>query len=168
MYQTGGLFHPLLSQRIYQSNQGLKLSAKAFRLPKGAVICLKSRRLSSDSTVDKKQKRSGGLAGGAPPPPSSSRGPCWPVSPSSPPHLLFFLLSLSGCTCQAPISQAAPAPPLDFSGQAPPNTQAPPVGANVLTLAQEGGARDTHQAGAARQSDGGSCCCHFPPSGSHV
>lgn len=48
MYQTGGLFHPLLSQRIYQSNQGLKLSAKAFWLPKGTFICLKSRGLPSD------------------------------------------------------------------------------------------------------------------------
>lgn len=48
MYQTGGLFHPLLSQRIYQSNQGLKLSAKAFWLPKGTFICLKSHGLPSD------------------------------------------------------------------------------------------------------------------------
>lgn len=56
MEQTGGLFHPLLSQRIYQSNQGLKLSAQAFWLPKGALICLKSCGLSNDSKVDMKQE----------------------------------------------------------------------------------------------------------------
>lgn len=66
MYQTGGLFHPLSSQRIYQSNQGLRLSAKAFGLPKGAAICLKSRRLSSDSKVDRTQKPSCFLPRGGP------------------------------------------------------------------------------------------------------
>lgn len=66
MYQTGGLFHPLLSQRIYQSNQGLKLSAKAFRLPKGALICLRSRRRPNDSKADMKQGRSCCFLGEAP------------------------------------------------------------------------------------------------------
>lgn len=97
MYQTGGLFHPLLSQRIYQSNQGLKLSAKAFGLPKGVFICLKSRRLSNGSKVDMKQKQSCFLSGGGP----GSRGQALLVgSPqlSTPPSLLplvFIWLCLS-------------------------------------------------------------------------
>lgn len=112
MYQTGGLFHPLLSQRIYQSNQGLKLSAKAFRLPKGAVICLKSRPLSSDSTVDKKQKRSGGLAGGAPHRPQQQQRallasfPQLPTPPPLPP-LVFIWLHLSGPHFQSSTSSAS-------------------------------------------------------------
>lgn len=151
MYQTGGLFHPLLSQRIYQSNQGLKLSAKAFGLPKGVFICLKSRRLSNGSKVDMKQKQSCFLSGGGP----GSRGPCWSVRPSSAPHPLSFLLSSSGCACQAPISKAAPASPLDFSWQAPPNARALPVRADRLTLTQEGGPQETQRAGADRRLDGG-------------
>lgn len=82
MYQTGGLFHPLPSQRIYQSNQGLKLSAKAFGLPKGAVICLKSRQLSSDSKVDTTQKQSRFRPGGGP----AARSPQLSTPTLSPAH----------------------------------------------------------------------------------
>lgn len=125
MYQTGGLFHPLLSQRIYQSNQGLKLSAKAFRLPKGAFICLKSRRLSNDSEVDMKQKRSYFPSGWGP----SNRKPA-----GQHPHPPFLLLSLSGWTCHAPSSKMTWALPLDFSSRAPPNTRALPIPASALTI----------------------------------
>lgn len=82
MEQTGGLFHPLLSQGIYPSNQGLKLSAQAFWLPKGAFICLKSRGLPNDSKVDMKQEELLSF---------------WvrPVSPSSaPPPFLPALVSI--------------------------------------------------------------------------
>lgn len=37
MYQTRGLFYPSLSQRVYQSNQSLKLAAKAAAIPKGSL-----------------------------------------------------------------------------------------------------------------------------------
>lgn len=57
MYQTRGLFYPSLSQRVYQSNQGLKLAAKAVCHPKGEFICLKSFRLPNDSNIDMKHNR---------------------------------------------------------------------------------------------------------------
>lgn len=57
MYQTRGLFYPSLSQRLYQSNQGLKLAAKAVCHPKGELICLKSFRLPNDSNIDMKHNR---------------------------------------------------------------------------------------------------------------
>lgn len=57
MYQTRGLFYPSLSQRVYQSNQGLKLAAKAVFHPKGEFIRLKSFRLSNDSNIDVKHNR---------------------------------------------------------------------------------------------------------------
>lgn len=100
MYRTGGLFHPLLSQRIYQSNQGLKLSAKAFRLPKGAFICLQSHRPSNDSEADMKQKRTCFLSGVGPAAQAPLATPCpiWRPQP-------LILLSLSGCTCHAPFSK---------------------------------------------------------------
>ena len=57
MYQTRGLFYPSLSQRVYQSNQGLKLAAKAVCHPKGEFIRLKSFRLPNDSNIDMKHNR---------------------------------------------------------------------------------------------------------------
>lgn len=57
MYQTRGLFYPSLSQRVYQSNQGLKLAAKAVCHTKGEFICLKSFRLPNDSNIDMKHNR---------------------------------------------------------------------------------------------------------------
>lgn len=57
MYQTRGLFYPSLSQRVYQSNQGLKLAAKAVCHPKGEFICSKSFRLPNDSNIDMKHNR---------------------------------------------------------------------------------------------------------------
>lgn len=57
MYQTRGLFYPSLSQRVYQSNQGLKLAAKAVCRTKGEFICLKSFRLPNDSNIDMKHNR---------------------------------------------------------------------------------------------------------------
>lgn len=57
MYQTRGLFYPSLSQRVYQSNQGLKLAAKAVCHTKGEFICLKSFRLPNDSNTDMKHNR---------------------------------------------------------------------------------------------------------------
>lgn len=80
MCPTGGLLHPLLSQRIYPSNQGLKLSAKAGLLPKGAFICLKSGRLANDRGADMRQKKGRvlseqGLGG---------RGTHWPTTGPAP------------------------------------------------------------------------------------
>lgn len=57
MYQTRGLFYPSLSQRVYQSNQGLKLAAKAVCHPKGEFICLKSFWLLHDSNIDVEHNR---------------------------------------------------------------------------------------------------------------
>lgn len=57
MYQTRGFFYPSLSQRVYQSNQGLKLAAKAVCHPKGEFICLKSFRLPNDSNIDMEHNR---------------------------------------------------------------------------------------------------------------
>lgn len=57
MYQTRGLFYPSLSQRVYQSNQGLKLAAKAVCHPKGEFICLKSFWLPNDSNIDVEHNR---------------------------------------------------------------------------------------------------------------
>lgn len=94
MYQTGGLFHPLLSQRIYQSNQDLKLSAKAFQLPKGTFIWLKSRGQPSDRGLICSRR---GAA-------SSLEGPTgWSPPTLSSTSMLSLSLSFSDCTCHGPI-----------------------------------------------------------------
>lgn len=94
MYRTGGLFHPLLSQRIYQSNQGLKLSAKAFQLPKGTFIWLKSHGQPSDR----------GLICNRRGPASSLEGPTgWSPLTLSGTRMLLLSLSFSDCTCHGPI-----------------------------------------------------------------
>lgn len=127
MYQTGGLFHPLLSQRIYQSNQGLKLSAKAFQLPKGTFICLKSRGLPSDR----------GLICNGRGPASSLEGPAGrsPLTlsstPTSLPLLVFLWLHLS-----CPYFPMSPSSPLGFGWQAPLSTGTHLVWANPPTLTQ--------------------------------
>lgn len=67
MYQTRGLFYPSLSQRVYQSNQSLKLAAKAGCHPKGEFIRLKSFRLPNDSNIDMKHNRHCFLLAPSPP-----------------------------------------------------------------------------------------------------
>lgn len=141
MYQTGGLFHPLLSQRIYQSNQGLKLSAKAFWPPEGAFICLKSLRLPNGSKVDIREKRSNFPSGWGP----DSREPL-PPSSATPPTL-----SSSSCLYLAilVIHQFPKRHQLRLWISADRACQMPglPVPANPLTLTQEGTPWETRPAG---------------------
>lgn len=127
MYQTGGLFHPLLSQRIYQSNQGLKLSAKAFQLPKGTFICLKSRGLPSDrGLICNRRGRASSLEGptGWPPLTLSS-------TPTSLPLHVLLWLHLSW-----PYFQMSPSSPLGFSWQAPLSKVTHLIWANPPNLTQ--------------------------------
>lgn len=128
MYQTGGLFHPLLSQRIYQSNQGLKLSAKAFWLPKGTFICLKSRGLPSDRGLICNGRGSASSLWKCPP-----HSVPWllPAPLTSFPLLVFLWLPLSG-----PHFQMSPSSPLGFGWQVPLNTTTHPVWANPPTLTE--------------------------------
>lgn len=99
MYQTRGLFYPSLSQRVYQSNQGLKLAAKAVCHTKGEFICLKSFRLPNDSNIDMKHNRHCFLVV-----PSLSLPPSFPYSRTLPPWEKVQLWSLP-CPPAVPDSQ---------------------------------------------------------------
>lgn len=127
MYQTRGLFYPSLSQRVYQSNQGLKLAAKAVCHPKGEFICLKSFLLPNDSNIDMKHNRHCFLLFLLSPCPlsfSAPSGPClfgrrwssgWylPCPPAAP---RFLNMPAPGCSCQDRVSDAH-CSPLDLSWQ---------------------------------------------------
>lgn len=168
MYQTGGLFHPLLSQRIYQSNQGLKLSAKAFQPPKGVFICLKSCRLSNDSEADIKQKscflsaRASAVKGptGQPPLPAPSSGPRPSLAP-----LAFIWLRLSCPSFQNDTRFISGLHLTDSTEH-----QSLSCLSQSSDFTQDSAPREA-QAGTDRQCDDGSqgrCCCYFPLTASHV
>lgn len=124
MYQTRGLSYPSLSQRVYQSNQGLKLAAKAVCHTKGEFICLKSSRLPNDSNIDMKQCFLLFPLSPCPLAFSAQSGHClygrwwssdWSL-PCPPAALCFLNMPASGCSCQDRVSHTHSSP-LDLSWQ---------------------------------------------------
>lgn len=120
MYQTSGLFYPSLSQRVYQSNQGLKLAAKAVCHTKGEFICLKSFRLPNDSNIDMKHNRHCFLLfllSPCLPPFSYSPLPLWEEAQLWPVPALpsccsrFPNVPVCGCSCQDQVWAAHSSPP---------------------------------------------------------
>lgn len=126
MYQTRGLFYPSLSQRVYQSNQGLKLAAKAVCHTKGEFICLKSFRLPNDSNIDMKHNRHCFFVVPSlslPPSFSCSRTlplwekvQLWLVPPLPSCGSRFPNMPVCGCSCQHRLWDAHGSPP-DLSWQ---------------------------------------------------
>lgn len=146
MYQTRGLFYPSLSQRVYQSNQSLKLAAKAGCHPKGEFIRLKPSRLPNDSNIDMKHNRHCFFLAPSPPvftffSPHSERTsaprdevqlvwdlPCPPRAPRVP------KTPVPGCSCQERAVAARSSAP-DASWQALPVSTpslSPPIQARSL------------------------------------